>query len=330
MAHQIDRLQKLSSRVAGQLTQFMTSDGEDSVPEEAGYRPDIQGNLQRKKRKETMGRVAIGAVGAAGLAGAAKYGPGLRKAAGDAVAKAGGQFGPTVGGVAKNVANKGLLKGAAALRNGASGLAGLRRKLHGFGSGAGPQEFGSAGQRRLQRVEKGIREFSSPMDEFNRTYGDQRKLAKDSLKEARGAFRDAKAGRGPVMEGARAKLRKESHAVRGAAVGALAGAGLGVVGGRALDRKIAKGVVKVVDRVARKKGRMVNITPGSVAKRAGGLAKPSLIGDAANAYGGASLGAAAGVQVGGRIRKKEKQSYARRDLDALVNLSARIGRLNTL
>ena len=121
--------------------------------------------------------------------------------------------------------------------------------------------------------------FSTPMDEFNNAYRAKKDAAKQSLREAKRNWKNAKNAIGDDMDAAREKLAKESHIGKGALAGTLAGAGVGgILAGAGIARR-GKGW-----------------TRGMKAVKVG-----------INGLTGATIGAGVGAEIGGRIRKKQKE-----------------------
>lgn len=162
--------------------------------------------------------------------------------------------------------------GAIGNKAGATGLFARLRKALGTGV-----RIATGGKIRFEdQVRARIVELASPLGEFNQTYRQQQASAKAAARDARLAFRKAKANYksyrdsipdDAIVDAAREKLFRESHIMRGAGVGALAG---GASAGLALRR--------------------------------GGLAGAAFLAPAT-----AIIGAGVGAQIGGRIRKKKSQ-----------------------
>ena len=130
-----------------------------------------------------------------------------------------------------------------------------------------------------QEIKERLVELASPLGEFNQTYRQQQASAKAAARDARLAFRKAKANYksyrdsipdDAIVDAAREKLVRESHIMRGAGVGAVAGAASG--------------------------------TAVALRRLRGGL-----FGAAVLAPATAVIGAGLGAQIGGRIRKKKSQ-----------------------
>jgi hypothetical protein len=261
----ISRITELAARIDRHLTQF------EPMDDETDYSP-VSRQEERKKRNPYV-RAGLAGGTVAGAAAIAANKDRIKAGARDAMRRGGSAVASGMERTGAKVANAGidaagklrkskmLGKAGGALEEGAIKTgnkilkgAGKLKKLTGF------EGKSLAGQ--LVRIERKLQEFAAT--EFDSPMSDYKKSNQQAAE----------------------KLRKESHILKGAGIGGLAGA----AGGVALAlRKHGKGL---------KGGRFRDHL--KVGK--GGYMDDAL----AKGVVGAGLGLGVGAEVGGRIRKKEK------------------------